>query len=48
MGTERREGDAQESGRPGGKVSPPGVRALIVAMKRCNGRGAKGGRKSLP
>jgi hypothetical protein len=43
--TERREGGAQESGRPGGRVSPAGVRALIVAMKRRNGRGAKGGRK---
>jgi hypothetical protein len=45
LGTERREGNAQESGSPAGKVSPVGVRALIVAVKRRNGRGAKGGRK---
>lgn len=45
METERREGDAQESGIPAGRVSPAGVRGLIVARKRRNGRGAKGGRK---
>jgi hypothetical protein len=43
--TERREGNAQESGIPAGRVSPAGVRAPILAMKRRNGRGAKGGRK---
>ena len=42
---EWQEGETQESGRPGGRVNPPGVRASIVAMKRRNWRGAKGGRE---
>jgi len=34
-----------KQGDLGGEESRPGVRASIVARKRRNGRGAKGGRK---
>ena len=54
LGAERREGGAREAGRPdrgsvfGRKVTRSGVRAPIRAMKRRNGRGAKGGREVEP
>ena len=35
-----------KQGDLGSEESCPGVRALIVARKRRNGRGAKGGRKA--
>jgi len=40
-----RDGCAREQGDLSGQESRAGVRALIVARKRRNGRGAKGGRK---
>ena len=54
LGAERREGGAREAGRPGRwsvarrKVRRSGVRAPIRAVKRRNGRGAKGGREVEP
>ena len=35
----------QEGGSPGGYESPSGVRGIIVALMRRNGRGAKDARK---
>lgn len=45
LGMERWEGCVQEGGRPVGDVTPAGVRGVIVAKKRRNGRGAKDARK---
>ena len=45
METERRKAARSNRGDPMGRVSLWGVRAFIVAEKRRNGRGAKGGRK---
>ena len=45
LGMERWEGCVQEGGRPGGDETSSGVRGIIIAKKRRNGRRAKDARK---